>query len=380
METVKVGVLFSQSGCTSHLGHSQLRGTLQALAEINEAGGAGGRELVPVVRDACSDPATYARLAEELIATEGVNVLFAAYMSSSRKALIPVVEKWDKLLFYPTLYEGFEFSPNVIYTGAAPNQNSVQLAEFMTAQFGARVYMVGSDYIYPYESNRIMIDLVTQRPDGQILGEVYMPLVASERDFAPVIADLRAKQPDFVFSTLVGDSTAAFYRACAEAGLDARRTPIASLTTSEIELRQMGAAAAGHFTSSPYFQSIDNPVNRRCIAQLKARFGADAVASAPWEAAYFQVHLFANALALAGSERRDQLVARLADAEFDAPQGRVKIDRLTQHTCLYPRIGCATADGDFTIVREATRRVHPDPYLVTHSLGDRVQALDEARR
>lgn len=380
MKPVKIGVLFSQSGYTSQLGHSQLRGTLQAIAEINEAGGAGGRELVPVVRDARSDPATYALLAEELIVTEGVNVLFGAYMSSSRKALIPVVEKWDKLLFYPTLYEGFEFSPNVIYTGAAPNQNSVQLAEFMTASFGARVYMIGSDYIYPYESNRIMIDLVTQRPDGQILGEVYVPLDVSERDFAPVIADIRAKAPDFVFSTLVGDSTAAFYRAYADAGLDAHRSPIASLTTSEIELRQMGTAAAGHYTSSPYFQSIDNPVNRRCIAQLQARFGAEAFASAPWEAAYFQVHLFANALALAGCERRDQLVAQLADAEFDAPQGRIKIDRLTQHTCLYPRIGCATANGDFTIVREATRRVHPDPYLVTHSLGDRVHTPGEADR
>lgn len=374
MEPVKVGVLFSQSGFTSQLGQNQIRGTLQAIEEINEAGGAGGREIVPLVRDARSDPATYAVLAEQLIVEEGVNVLFAAYMSSSRKALIPVVESRDKLLFYPTLYEGFEFSPNVIYTGAAPNQNSVQLTEFMTARFGPRVYMVGSDYIYPYESNRIMIDLVTQRPDGQILGEVYMPLGATENDFRSVVDDIVAKQPDFVFSTLVGDSTAAFYRAYAEAGIDARKMPIGSLTTSEIELRQMGAAAEGHFTSSPYFQSIDNPVNRRCLAQLRARFGADAVGSASWEAAYFQVHLFANALARAGSDRRELLVAQLGDAEFDAPQGRIKIDRLTQHTCLYPRIGRATASGDFMIVREATRRVQPDPYLVTYSLGDRVHA------
>jgi branched-chain amino acid transport system substrate-binding protein len=376
MEPVKVGVLFSQSGCTSHLGQSQIRGTLQAIEEINEAGGAGGREIVPLVRDAHSDPSVYALLAEQMIAEDGVNVLFAAYMSSSRKALIPIVERRNRLLFYPTLYEGFEFSPNVIYTGAAPNQNSVQLAEFMAARFGARVYMIGADYIYPYESNRIMTDLVTQRPDGRILGEVYMPLGATEGDFRPLIDDIIAQQPDFVFSTLVGDSTAAFYRAYADAGIDARKTPIASLTTSEIELRQMGDAAAGHFTSSPYFQSIDNPVNRRCLTRLHARFGADAVASASWEAAYFQVHLFANALTCAGSDRRELLVAQLADAEFDAPQGRIKVDRLTQHTCLYPRIGQATASGDFTIVREATRRVSPDPYLVTHSLGDRVRVPD----
>nr|WP_084085273.1 transporter substrate-binding domain-containing protein [Cupriavidus sp. USMAA2-4] len=378
VEPVKVGVLFSQSGCTSHIGLNQLRGTLQAIEEINEAGGAGGREIVPVARDARSDPAAYAFLAEQLIADEGVNVLFGAYMSSSRKALIPVIEKWDKLLFYPTLYEGFEFSPNIVYTGAAPNQNSVQLAEFMTTHFGARVYLVGSDYIYPYESNRIMVDLISQQPGGAKLGEQYVPLDAGERDFLPIVQDIRARQPDFVFSTLVGDSAAAFYRAYAEAGIDPRKSPIASLTTSEVELEQMGhAVAAGHFTSSPYFQSVDSEVNRRCIRRLKARFGDDAVASMLWEAAYFQVHLFANALAAAGSERRGDLLPHLLGAEFDAPQGRVKIDPQTQHTCLYPRIGRAASNGGFVIVREATRRVHPDPYLVTHSLGDRTQVLSD---
>jgi branched-chain amino acid transport system substrate-binding protein len=378
VEPVKVGVLFSQSGCTARIGLNQLRGTLQAIEEINEAGGAGGREIVPVVRDACSDPATYARLAEQMIAGQRVNVLFGAYMSSCRKALIPIIEKRNKLLFYPTLYEGFEFSPNIIYTGAAPNQNSVQLADFMTTHFGARVYLVGSDYIYPYESNRIMVDLISQRPDGAKLGEHYLPLNTAEQDFLPIVQDIRVKQPDFIFSTLVGDSAVAFYRAYAEAGIDPRKSPIASLTTSEVEIEQMGhIVAAGHFTSAPYFRSVDSEINRRCIRRLKTRFGDGAVASMLWEAAYFQVHLLANALSAAGSDRREDLLPHLLDAEFDAPQGRVKIDPLTQHTCLYPRIGRAASNGNFIIVREATRRVHPDPYLVTHSLGDRTQVLND---
>ncbi|TXI87131.1 MAG: amino acid ABC transporter substrate-binding protein, partial [Cupriavidus sp.] len=149
LDPVRVGVLFSETGATSTIGHSQLQGSLLAIEEINEAGGLDGRELVPVVYDAQSSPAVYARMAERLIVQDKVNVLFGCYMSSSRKAVLPVVERWNRLLFYPTLYEGFEFSNNIIYTGAAPNQNSVQLAEFMTANFGARVYLVGSDYIYP---------------------------------------------------------------------------------------------------------------------------------------------------------------------------------------------------------------------------------------
>ena len=166
-DPVRVGVLFSETGVTSTIGRSQLQGTLLAIDEVNEAGGLNGRELVPVYYDARSTPAVYAQLAERLITQDRVNVIFGCYMSSSRKAVIPVIEKWNKLLFYPTLYEGFEFSSNLIYTGAAPNQNSVQLAEFMTSNFGARVYLIGSDYIYPYESNRIMGELVCQRQGGE---------------------------------------------------------------------------------------------------------------------------------------------------------------------------------------------------------------------
>lgn len=231
-DPVRVGILYSATGTTSTIGQSQLQGAQLAIDEINESGGLLGRELVAVRYDPASTPARYAALAEQLIVRDGINVIFGCYMSSSRKAVIPIVEKWNRLLFYPTLYEGFEFSGNVIYTGAAPNQNSVQLADYMTSSFGARVYLIGSDYIYPYESNRIMGELVMQHPGSDKLGEHYLPLDATERDYAAIMQDIRARQPDFIFSTVVGDSTASLYRAYADAGFNPQTMPIASLTTS----------------------------------------------------------------------------------------------------------------------------------------------------
>ena len=376
-DPVRVGILFSETGVTSTIGLSQLQGALLGIEEINEAGGIDGRELVAVRYDPQSQPARYADLAERLIVQDGVNVIFGCYMSSSRKAVIPVVEKWNKLLFYPTLYEGFEYSGNVIYTGAAPNQNSVQLAEFMTANFGARVYLIGSDYIYPYESNRIMGELVLQRPGSEKLAERYMALDATEKDYAAVIADIRDKRPDFIFSTVVGESTAALYRAYAEAGFDPKTMPIASLTTSEAEISQMArGVAAGHYTSAPYFQSIQSDANRRCLARLSQHFGDGSVPNLCWESSYFQMHIFANALRQSGDEGIARLLPHILGSEFDAPQGRVKIDPTNHHTCLYPRIGRVNVDGQFTIVRQATRSVYPDPYLVTHSLGDWTAKLD----
>ncbi|RRS02874.1 amino acid ABC transporter substrate-binding protein [Aquabacterium soli] len=368
---INVGVLFSSEGTTAGIERSQLLGTLFAIHEINDAGGIDGRELVAVHRDPQSSLQRYQQLATQLVRDDGVHVIFGCYMSSTRKAVIPVVEKWNRLLFYPTLYEGFEFSNNVIYTGAAPNQNSVLLADYMTRHFGSRVYMVGSDYIYPYESNRLMSDFVLTRPGGTKVGERYVRLDATEKDFAPIIKDILDKQPDFIFSTVVGAGTRLLYQAYAEAGLDPRRMPIASLTTCEVEAAEMGVSVAqGHITAAPYFQSLDTALNHECLARFKARFGSEVQPNMCWEAAYFQVHLFANALRAAGSDQLDRLLPSLLGSELDAPQGRVRIDPANHHTRLYPRIGRVDAQGQYEVLAETAQGIEPDPYLVNHSVGE----------
>ncbi|MBY0437751.1 MAG: transporter substrate-binding domain-containing protein [Burkholderiales bacterium] len=377
-DPVRVGVLFSRAGITSRIELSQLLGTFLAIQEVNADGGIGGRELVAVHYDPECVPRTYRMLAEKLVQDDRVNVIFGCYMSSTRKAVMPVVEKWQRLLLYPTLYEGFEFSPNIIYGGAAPNQNSAQLAEYMTRHFGARVYLVGSDYIYPYESNRIMSDFILERPGGTKLGERYVRLDAGAKDFAAIIRDIKDKQPDFIFSTVVGKGTQLLYQAYADAGLDPARMPIASLTTCEAEVSEMGPGiATGHVTAAPYFQSIDTSVNRDCVARFRALYGDEAEPNMCWEAAYFQVHMVANALRQAGSDEIERLLPHLLGSEFDAPQGRVRIDPDNHHTRLYPRIGRVDADGRFVVVAESPVGVDADPYLVNHAADDwRMRGVD----
>jgi branched-chain amino acid transport system substrate-binding protein len=192
-----------------------------------------------------------------------------------------------------------------------------------------------------------------------------------------IVADIKDKQPDFIYSTVVGNVTKNLYRAYADAGLNPKNMPIASLTTCELEIAQMGApAAVGHFTSSPYFQSIDSLQNTLVLDKFRARYGDATAPNASWEASYFQVHLFANAMRQSGSDDIDALMPYLHGSEFDAPQGRVRIEPSNNHTCLYPRIGRANANGQFTIVRESKRPVVPDPYLMTHSVGDWTMALE----
>jgi branched-chain amino acid transport system substrate-binding protein len=370
MEPIRIGMLFSQTGVTSVIESGERMGTLLAVEEINEAGGIDGRPVRLVGYDPESSPARYQQLAEKLILEDGVRVILACYMSSTRKAVIPVVEKWNALLMYPTLYEGFEYSRNVVYTGASPNQNSVQLAEFMLRTYGSRVFMVGSDYIYPYESNRIMSDLILER-GGEKVAEHYLPLNADWDAYLDIARKIKRVSPDFIFSTVVGDGTALLHRAFREVGLDPARMPIGSLTTCEAEVQQMGAdLAEGHITSAVYFQSVATALNERCVRKCKQRFGAEVVTNMCWEAAYFQTHLVANALRLAGSDNVRELLRVLPGSEFLAPQGLVRVDEDNHHTYLRPRIGKVNAQGQFDIIEEAASWVRPDPYLVDHTLQD----------
>lgn len=362
----RIGVLFSQTGVTAVIEETQLRGTVMAIEEINAAGGVNGRELVPIFYNPASESRNFARFAEKLLTEDGVSTIFGCYTSSSRKAVLPIVERRNGLLWYPTLYEGFEYSPNIIYTGAAPNQNSVELAEFLLETYGRRFYLIGSDYIYPRESNRIVRELLRQRR-GIIVAERYLDLRAQPSEFKLLMRDVRGLRPDVIFSTVVGEATAYFYQAYADAGFDPKVMPIASLTTSEAEVKLMGAdVGCGHVTAAPYFEAVKTADNGSFVARYKKRFGEDEPTNFCVEAAYFQVHVFARALAEVNSMDPDVLRPVVLGSEFDAPQGRITIDSDSNHTNLWTRLGRANRTGQFDIIKESLRSVKPDPYLVSH--------------
>jgi ABC-type branched-subunit amino acid transport system substrate-binding protein len=360
-----VGVLFSTSGVMRVIEETQLRGTLLAIAEINAAGGVNGREIVPICYDPASDAASFGDCAKRLMVADDVTTIFGCYTSSSRKAVLPVVERLNGLLWYPTLYEGFELSLNVIYTGAAPNQNSVALCHFLMANYGRRFYFVGSDYIYPRESNRIMRDIL-RNSGGEVVGETYLDLYARRPDFLPVLQDIRDTRPDVIFSTVVGDATVHLYQGYADAGFDPKVMPIASLTTTEAEVQAMGFdVGAGHITAAPYFQGVGGECEASFLSRYRKRYGSDARTNMCVEAAYAQVHIFAKALTAANTMDTDVLRPMVLGTALDAPQGRISIDPDSSHANVWTRIGRVNQLGHFDVVQESPSAVRADPFMVS---------------
>ncbi|UFZ06803.1 transporter substrate-binding domain-containing protein [Bradyrhizobium ontarionense] len=367
----RVGVLFSRSGLMEVTESEHFFGTALAIQEINEAGGVLGREIEVIAYDPGSQPETFRKLADRLLTEDGASVIFGCSTSAERKAVLPAIERRNGLLWYPSLYEGFEYSPNVIYTGPAPNQNAFQLAEYIVRKHGPRVYLIGSDYIYPRESNRIMRDLVESYA-GRVVGEQYVTMEATDAELARGLDAIRDAAPDVVFSTIVGRTAQRFYRMYARAGFDPKRLPIASLTMAEGEVRAIGAEyCAGHLTAASYFGTLARDSNDRFKTAFAASFGTDTPVSMWSASAYAQIKLFARALEQAGSLDTQKLVEAALGLSLEAPEGPIRIDPDNNHVWVTPRIGRVRADGQFDIVWESKSPIKPDPYLSVSPIGGR---------
>lgn len=364
----KVGLLFSRASLTAASETAQANATHLAIAEVNDSGGINGRRVTAIDGDPGADPNDYRDSALHLCDHHQVQVLFGTHMSSTRKVVLPVVESRRRLLFYPTLYEGFEYSPYCFYTGSAPNQNSLQLARYVLQTYGGRVLFVGGSYVYPYESNRIMRELFEQA-GGEIVDEIYLPFHATAEDFERVMQRVRETAPDAIYSTIVGSDIPSLHRAYRQAGFDPARVPIVSLATNEVDVQAMtDEEAEGHISAAPWFSTLQTPASQAFVSRYRARFGEGAAITAGAEAAYFQVHLFAQAARRAADDSVQALREALAGARFDAPQGTVQIDPQTQHTWLWPRIARLDDRRQFQLVLESAEAVPPSPYMVDYQM------------
>ena len=349
---------------------AHLQGVLLAIEEINAARSDYGFVIRPTIKEPGSNDQKYGDYVHQFL-DDDINIIFGCCASTSRKAVLPIIERRGGLLFYPSFYEGFEYSPNIIYSGATPNQTVLPLTEYLFANYGRNFYLVGSDYIYPREINRIIKEYMYES-DGQIAGEKYIPLGAGENKYQRIAENIKAVMPAAIISTVVGMDTKVFYSACHNAGIETKTCPIASLTTSEGELAQMPAdIRAGHITSTSYFQSICSGENAKFIEKFKSRYGNGAIPNTYSETTYFQVYMFANAVRRAASGDWELILNTLKDSEINAPQGRVMLDSATNHIYIRPRIGLSNSQGLFDLLWESSGHIKPDPYLVTY---DRVIA------
>ncbi len=358
-------MLFSTTGPYATLGREGYDGALTAISEINQD------DVYPFgfraeIRDPAGNTEAYAGLCRDIIETSDPEFVVGCTTSWSRKEVIPVLEKTGTHLWYPCPYEGFEANDHVVYMGACPNQHVVPLLDYILPRYGPNPALVGSNYIWGWETNRIARELV-ERAGGAVKAERFVRL--GDTDIAHIIAEIRQKRPDFIFNTLIGPSSHAFVDAYHALGREdpsfaSDKRPIVSCNWTEDEVAALGERAAGHFSTAPYFQSLATPGNTAFLATARRIAGRRQRISAFFVQAYTAVHVIARGIAATGAARADAVLAYSTANPFPSPLGALRIHAETNHAILTPLIGRALATGGFEIVSNTGTPVVPDPYLI----------------
>jgi urea transport system substrate-binding protein len=367
---IKVGILHSLSG-TMAISETTLKEVEEmAIKEINDAGGVkvGDKsyKIVAISEDGASDWPTFAEKSQKLIDSDNVAVVFGGWTSASRKAMLPVYESKNHMLFYPIQYEGQECSRNIFYTGAVPNQQAEPAVDWLMKEFGdklgKKVYLVGSDYVYPRTANTIIKEQM-KALGGETVGEDYIPLGNTE--VAPIIAKIKKAFPDggIIINTLNGDSNVALFKQFKASGIDPEKYPIMSFSIAEEEIRQIGPEyTTGTYATWNYFMSLDTPASKKFTEDFQAMYGADRVVGDPAESAYNMVYLWKNAVEKAGTyEDLDAVRTAMIGIKFAAPQGEIEMYP-NHHTSERVLIGEAEPSGQFKILSDSGKAIPPIPW------------------
>ena len=361
-DTIKVGILHSLSGTMAISETTVVEAEKLAIKEINDAGGVLGKQIEAVVEDGASDWPTFAEKATKLIDQDQVVTIFGCWTSASRKAVVPVFESKNHILWYPVQYEGQECSQNIFYTGAAPNQQIEPAVDWLLENKGKQFFLVGSDYVFPRTANTIIKEQLKAK-GGETVGEDYLPLGNTE--VTPIITKIKAALPNggVIFNSLNGDSNVAFFKQIQAAGLTPDKYPVMSVSIAEEEVRQIGTEyLVGQYAAWNYFQTVDTPANQKFLQAFKAEYGQDRVTNDPMEAAYLMVYLWKQAVEAAGTADDLEAVRMAAiGQEFDAPEGKVKMYP-NHHISKTVRIGEVRDDGLFNIVWSTEGPVAPIPW------------------
>ncbi len=361
---VAIGILFSTSGPYAAIGRDCRDGADLALAELAAAPSA--RIAFDAVHaDPGGDPRRYLDEARRMLRETGCRQIVGTITSIARKEVIPLIEKHDALLWYMCPYEGFEANESVIYTGACPNQHLVPLLDYLLPRHGKRAYLIGANYVWGWEMNRLARDLLLGA-GGDVVGERYLPL--EETDVARLIGDIEQRRPDFILNNLIGPASYAFLRAYHQLGerdpaFRSEARPVVSCDLTECELGEIGGGmAAGHFSAASYFDSLDTPANLAFKSRVAAAFGPGRRVSAFFEAAYTAVHMLAEAV-LATATDEPAAVKRAVHARtFETPHGALTVDPRTNHAALPFHLGRISPQGAFEIV-DSRPAMAADPYL-----------------
>lgn len=366
-QKIKIGILHSLTGTMAESEKPLIKAAKLAVQEINQAGGLLGKQIEAIVIDGKSDDAVYEKEAERLILEENVSALFGCWKSSCRKRLIPLIEKHDHLLFYPVQYEGFENSPNVIYTGMTANQQLIPALSWARKTYGNRFLLIGSDYIFPKTTNSL-IHALTDIIDLNIKSEQYVPL--GEKEFTGFLSSFQPEEYDVIINTINGDSNRYFFKHLSRIlkNQPQKHFPVVvSLSLDERSLSGLPDLGGRLISAWSYYHNLPSKTNQTFIRNFQSSLKDYKPVTDPMQNIYVSIKLWSQAVTEAGSELPEKVNRAIIYQSYSAPEGVVAVDRNSRHLYHKVRIARHVKGNTTEILWETKYPIRPDPYPLKYS-------------
>ncbi len=364
--SIKVGILHSLSGTLTASERPLQQVIVMMIERLNAEGGLLGRPVEAVIMNPCSRDSAYAEQAKTLLVEHKVAAIFGCWTSASRQAVLPILKQHNGLLFYPSQYEGQEFSPQVFYLGGTPRQQALPAVDYLRGLGRTRFYLLGTDHVYPRTTNAILRNyLFANGTSAADVEECYTPFGEVAWDaIVERIKAFGAKGDAAVVATISGDANVHFFRTLKRHGVKAAHLPVMSLSIGEAELPALARdGMAGHFVGWNYLHGCDVRANREFIADWRHFVGRDdAITNDPMEASFIGFKLWANAVQAVGTTDPDAVAKAVAGSTVDAPSGfRVFMDRQNHHLHKPAMIGRITDQARIVPVWATEGLEPPEP-------------------
>ncbi len=345
---IVIAIPVGLSGVNSVVAPAVVQSAELAEEEINARGGVLGRPLKVVPLDDESGPAGAVKAFNTAIRQHKADAIITMETSAARNAGAPIADRAKTLFIYTSFYEGRACGKYLFVNAWVPEQIVPPLIRFMTDEKKVkRWFAVGSDYAF----GRGMIDAAkktTQELGGTIVGEEFQPLQQS--DWTAIISKIRAANPDgIIYSTSGGGPNIDFMKQFKAAGL---KMPVGSLSIDELTAEAGGNAAEGVYYTGDYFTGIDNPENKKFLAAMRKKFGANLkTPNSLSQPQYDGVHAYAMAVEKAGTTDIDKVVQLLPTIVFKGPRGAVQMNK-QHHAPLPVYLAQVQADGKTKILKD----------------------------
>lgn len=352
---VKIGILQPFSGGLEALGEQGFQGAILAIDQINAAGGLLNKKVEFIRADTRTDPKTAVERTQELIRRDNVDAILGPLTSAERDAVRPTVERAKMPLLYATDYEGGTCSRYITCFSALPAAWVDPLISYSTKNVGKKLYLIGSDYIWPKRMNEA-VRASAQQTGATVLGEEYVPF--GIKDFASPMRKIEASGADTLVVSVVGADAITLIKQFTGAGLK-KKLRVLFFGFSENYLAGLSTQESDEIvTVSSFTSTLQKPEAAAFVKQVRDRFGAQAIVSNNLYAHYNMMRLYFGGVQRAESADKEKVTDAMLDQKLATGNGEVQLRRSDRHVDLNTLISVAKG-GSLELLQDVGRVVAP---------------------